>query len=271
PQVPPASRTYPMVIHHQCVPRQLPWRDWGEWGLVHFLLFSHNPGERRAGVSRVKAWRARERIPHAVDTTAQLVELSLLDGGRYPPGELELRLGYSCALIRGVNGLVEPGQKRSHATSVYALAEAMGLPSWLIDLRHNATHKDLPSLSLLRLAKDFLLGYLRERYWAIQAEHLEFLIKAFGQLLSRYHLVAERTISPSYSSKSSDASDEEDAEISSSKQTLDGCVSDILESTTPTAVAHTIIPLLTGGHPCLNGWGKLWGFMVPRSATKYQL
>lgn len=43
-------------------------------------------------------------------------------------------------------------QKGVYAASVATLAERIGLPSLFVDLRHEATHANLPSLPLLRLA-----------------------------------------------------------------------------------------------------------------------
>lgn len=63
---------------------------------------------------------------------------------------ISLRLSYSTALIRVVNGLVDPLQKGVYARSIASIAAQLGLPAWLVELRHAATHEDLPSLELLR-------------------------------------------------------------------------------------------------------------------------
>lgn len=65
---------------------------------------------------------------------------------------LSLRQSYAAALIRLVNGLVDPLQLGVYARSIAAIAAQLGLPAWLVDLRHAATHEDLPSLELLRQA-----------------------------------------------------------------------------------------------------------------------
>jgi ribosomal biogenesis protein LAS1 len=49
-----------------------------------------------------------------------------------------------------VNGLVDPLQVGAYARSISSIAAQLGLPSWLVELRHAATHEDLPSLELLR-------------------------------------------------------------------------------------------------------------------------
>lgn len=63
-----------------------------------------------------------------------------------------MRQSYAAALIRLVNGLVDPLQLGVYARSIAAIATQLGLPAWLVELRHAATHEDLPSLELLRQA-----------------------------------------------------------------------------------------------------------------------
>ena len=41
-------------------------------------------------------------------------------------------------------------QKGVYARSIASIAAQLGLPAWLVELRHAATHEDLPSLELLR-------------------------------------------------------------------------------------------------------------------------
>lgn len=42
----------------------------------------------------------------------------------------------------------------------------------LVDVRHEATHNELPTLALLRLAAGAALDWLRGGYWQRQADHL---------------------------------------------------------------------------------------------------
>ena len=48
--------------------------------------------------------------------------------------------------------------------SVSDVAEKIGLPDWLIDIRHSATHQQKPSLFLLRKACDIALNWLFKVY-----------------------------------------------------------------------------------------------------------
>lgn len=65
---------------------------------------------------------------------------------------LVLRQSYSIAIIRLVNGLVDPLQQGIYARPISSIAAQIGLPPWLVEIRHAATHEDLPSLEVLREA-----------------------------------------------------------------------------------------------------------------------
>ena len=54
--------------------------------------------------------------------------------------------------------------QRWHATA--------GLPRILVDVRHEASHNELPSLALLRLAAGTALAWLAHSYWQAQADHV---------------------------------------------------------------------------------------------------
>jgi ribosomal biogenesis protein LAS1 len=75
---------------------------------------------------------------------------------------MSLRQSYANAIIRMVNGLVDPLQIGAYARSIASIAIQLGLPLWLVELRHAATHEDLPSLELLRdAARDVSLDISR--------------------------------------------------------------------------------------------------------------
>lgn len=76
--------------------------------------------------------------------------ISLQSGGM--SSNVVLRQSYALAIIRLVNGLVDPLQQGIYARPISSIAAQIGLPSWLVEVRHAATHEDLPSLELLREA-----------------------------------------------------------------------------------------------------------------------
>ncbi len=154
--------------------RATAWAGWAEWEEAYSWLFAiDDAAARRRGVARVAAWRARARLPLAVDATASLVEVGLLEvdeAERGPDGSSEraIALSYAMALTRLVNGIVDPLQQRARASSVARLAAEVGLPASLVEIRHESTHNRLPSVPILRIAADQAMLWLHERYWLSQ-------------------------------------------------------------------------------------------------------
>ena len=155
----------------------------------------------------VAVWRDRAeggRLPHSVETSAALASILLEDatahdsdgsthynhhGHARPPSELSLRMSYASAVIRATNGLADASvtnrglKKPGYGVSVAALCERIGIPGWVVDMRHDAAHNDLPSLPSLRLASKTLLGYLGDKYWSeLVRLRGEVAVKAVGIL-----------------------------------------------------------------------------------------
>jgi len=154
------------------------WAAWAEWSATFDQLISEEPEERARGVVRVETWRARGRLPVAVDMTASFVEIMLNDpecnpDAKSPRSEHELRLMYSMAVIRLVNGIVDVGQNKQMAQSIADIAKGQDWPRWIVDLRHQASHQTLASLPTLRLAAKESLWLLIERFWRPQRKQLE--------------------------------------------------------------------------------------------------
>ncbi|KAJ3074372.1 Ribosomal biogenesis protein las1l, partial [Rhizoclosmatium hyalinum] len=100
--------------------------------------------------------------------------------------EHELRLMYSIAFVRFVNGVVDAQQKGVYAGSVAGIAESLGLPAWFVDLRHSGTHDRLPSISLLRSGCHQALDWLNTNYWIVQTTYLSNTASDVQELLGRY-------------------------------------------------------------------------------------
>lgn len=160
--------------------RLVPWVSWGEWDSVREGLFAAEPEAQQRALGVVSQWRIRGFVPHAVESTAQLVEVLLAQayGGR---SGRETQLALSASLVRFVNGVVEPGQKSVRAISVTRLAHFAQLPQWLVELRHGATHSSLPTLPGLQAAAPQALHWLRESYWQRQRD---FVINSIGACAS---------------------------------------------------------------------------------------
>ncbi|GIL50713.1 hypothetical protein Vafri_6829 [Volvox africanus] len=194
--------------------RQVPWASWGEWQSLRDDLWSTDLQRQEAGLQQVCAWRLRGKLPLGVDVTAHLMDVRRADAdwqrsvacaveasvaaatapfqlsiaastdAAVAAGELPLRLRYSMPLIRLVNGISDSQQRGRVASSVAVLSDAAGLPRALVDVRHEATHNELPSLPLLRAAASSALLWLRDNYWDGQCRVLEAAGERIGSLLT---------------------------------------------------------------------------------------
>ena len=188
----------------------LPWIDWDEWFAVKNSLYpsdttttttttSSSSSSSSAEVSSnsntsiiwaleiVSLWRVRGKLPHSCDSTAQLTEIVNRDTNSYKDSNIyrsenELRVSYSLAVVRAINGLVDHNQQGVFADSVLGLAARIGIPGWLVELRHEATHNKLPTLSLLRAAARHLITWYYDNYWNPQLLHIQAMMLSCIQL-----------------------------------------------------------------------------------------
>lgn len=150
--------------------RVVPWADWSEWLALKEMLSN---GETEQAYERVAMYRLRRRnaVPIAVITSVALrKQLEKPD-----PDPYLQRLALSMTLTRFVNGTTDRLQPRgegSSARSVYSLATELRLPLILVEIRHQASHNELPKLSTLRSAARQALGWLEEYYWEPQSRSI---------------------------------------------------------------------------------------------------
>ncbi|KAJ1966607.1 rRNA-processing protein las1 [Dispira parvispora] len=189
--------------------RVVPWIDQAEFEQVRGWLFAPSSQEhlRDLGVKRVKAWSARCRIPHSVEATAALVEVQRRDQlSAQILTVRERRLLYSTAFIRFFNGIVDHYQTGAFARSVALISQEVGMPPWFVDLRHAATHDDLPSLYMLQKGCTEALHWLYNNYWQVQTPaNSQELIGFARDLLQKYRTLQLTHLMEAKAKKSSDS------------------------------------------------------------------
>ena len=79
------------------------------------------------------------------------------------------RSATAMTLARLVNGVVDPKQKGRYAAPIATLAREVGLPRFLVDLRHECAHGTMPSAGALRRGARRALAWCRRWYWDEQA------------------------------------------------------------------------------------------------------
>lgn len=87
------------------------------------------------------------------------------DGVEGSSSAYAVRASYSAAFSRFVTGLLDSHQDKQRKMSMYAVAKSVGLPATFVELRHQATHEQLPSLTRLRAAAEKALDWIWEYYW----------------------------------------------------------------------------------------------------------
>ncbi|PIA40851.1 hypothetical protein AQUCO_02400122v1 [Aquilegia coerulea] len=134
----------------------VPWLTWDEWNFVRKNLLSSSPDSIDAALASISAWRIRGCIPIQIEVAANIIETQQKD-----------------PFFRLVNGIVDKGRKKEDI-SIAGRAAQLGLPPMLIDIRHEASHRDLPSLQLVRVASVEVLDWIKSTYWVPQKKKVSF-------------------------------------------------------------------------------------------------
>lgn len=144
------------------------WLSKAEWDQVLEYLYSKDAALQRFALRRISAWKSRlaSSTPVAVDCTADLVRCQVLDRSRQVDGD-DLVLLYGSALVRFVN-LITERQQGKVARPLRRLAGNMNIPEWVVNLRHDFTHRRLPSLQWCRKGCKVVLEWLQQEFWSRQ-------------------------------------------------------------------------------------------------------
>ncbi|KAL7838839.1 hypothetical protein AOLI_G00272430 [Acnodon oligacanthus] len=144
------------------------WMSRAEWEQLLEHLHSGQVALQTHALHRLSAWRGRfgNSTPVAVESTANLVRCQVLDRSGKLEGD-DLILLYGMALTRCVNVILERKQGRV-AKPLRHLASKLNIPEWIVNIRHDMTHRKLPSLKWCRKGCEFILNWLRQEYWSRQ-------------------------------------------------------------------------------------------------------
>ncbi|GAB1605770.1 ribosomal biogenesis protein LAS1L [Argonauta hians] len=156
------------------------WINRDEFVEVYNEIFSNDIKKQKHALGRIAVWKSRvPRLPVAIENTAALIRAHVEHRQDTSAGHTDwesnqkLRNLYGLALIRFINDMTEAKQNKMYARSLMAIAKELGLPEWLIELRHSATHQTLPSLEIVCTAVDCSLKYLQETFWVKQINREE--------------------------------------------------------------------------------------------------
>lgn len=144
------------------------WLNKAEWDQVLEYLYSNDTSLQKYALQRISAWKSRyaNNTPIAVECTADLVRCQVLDKSGQLDGH-DIVLLYGTALVRFVNMITERQQGRV-ARPLRRLAGNLNIPEWIVDLRHEFTHRKIPNLKWCRKGCKVVLEWLQQEYWSRQ-------------------------------------------------------------------------------------------------------
>lgn len=149
-----------------------PWRDHAALLEVRRELYKLNESSsdrRRHAVDRVMAWKLRGNLPHAVESTALLIDAVLHHSSNSSNSIFSIRAVYSAAFCRFVTGFCDIGRHKERSlepVSMLDMARQIDMPAEFVQLRHEATHEELPNVQRLVRATDEALKWLWRVYWS---------------------------------------------------------------------------------------------------------
>ncbi|CAG0879073.1 unnamed protein product [Darwinula stevensoni] len=132
-------------------------------------------------------------VPTGVECTYLLTKAMLEFDEEKSVSAMEQRYLLSFAIVRFVN-LVTSLYQKHEKHAIHRVGETIGIPYWLVELRHEVSHSRLPGLEVLKMAVEFCLQWLRVVYWESESKFLAELLQEnpTGNYLKSEELVDER-------------------------------------------------------------------------------
>ncbi|XP_065221343.1 uncharacterized protein LOC135846278 [Planococcus citri] len=151
----------------------VPWFCKEEWEFCRNNLFGSDVTMKKKAVEHLYIWKTRcSNLPMGVECTLVLMDTRLQDlqsdgDETRVLNRMNLELLYSMAVTKFVNFVTDSCVGNRSATTLQDVAKELGIPAWIVDLRHKAAHNaSCLSLTSLREATDFCLKWLYDEYWA---------------------------------------------------------------------------------------------------------
>ena len=171
--------------------RKFPWKDWTEWEQAYSSFFAYldpeipitahdiippttsHKQQFLSGIRLVSLWQLRGHVPKMAEITKNIFSLWIHMLDQAPEADTEsLRYLASAHIIRAVNAISDHF-RISRTKSISTIAGEIRLPQLLVDLRHDATHKDMPSLEVLKAGLCELLKWIYLNYWQVQYTEIQ--------------------------------------------------------------------------------------------------
>ncbi|XP_067950317.1 ribosomal biogenesis protein LAS1L-like [Watersipora subatra] len=144
-----------------------------EFERVADLIISDETSDLREAQERLLVWRVRQgrRFQDVLDITLCILTdlLQLRNGDAVSSVDQQaVTNSASLTIARFVNLMTEGSlADKLDKTSVAELAAKIGIPEWLVSVRHEIVHRRLPSTAFATSALLFARGYVHEKFWSL--------------------------------------------------------------------------------------------------------
>lgn len=146
------------------------WFNWQEWKSMTDDAYNQEQDLNLIyrAFSTIVAWETRDStLPPALICLKEILSAKLLQIDKNNSSVQQIyqyQSSLAMNIVRFVNFITEPYQTKIYAKPIKSIAISIGLPEWIVNLRHNATHFSLPSIEILEAAREYLYYWLKDRY-----------------------------------------------------------------------------------------------------------
>ncbi|KAK1443957.1 Las1 domain containing protein [Babesia gibsoni] len=163
---------------------------------THVFSRLRNPEDYPYIATKIALWMSREKVPSALVATESLLSAVIADQ-QGSLSECGLRNLYAMAIVRAVNLLLDHEQDREYARSLKLIAKECDLPEYIITVRHECCHREIPDINTLRLTALDAINYVYQKYWVSQYKSIMYKLQnkeydklALYSLLISCHITA---------------------------------------------------------------------------------
>lgn len=158
-----------------------PWISDQEWMSVAESILCLKSAHWSWALRIIQRWsKTVERLPMGVEMTLYIMPILLEIDDHRPTSEAAqsvLTLSMGGALNRVLNVLSQWADRRLGLTHYHDMARVLGLPVWIVDLRHETTHGRMPNTSQLLQGLQCAMIWTLRNYWQPEFNHLSQSIK----------------------------------------------------------------------------------------------
>lgn len=142
--------------------RVTPWHSHEEWELVKNCLLNN---KLQAAKDHIEVWKSRtHKLDAGIETTHCLLESILLEAS----SDAAHALALSASINRFLNLITHAGMNMFQLSKYYDVARHLSIPRWIVDVRHDTNHGQMPSYQVLKAAVAFSFKWLIANYWEFE-------------------------------------------------------------------------------------------------------